>query len=47
MFRISLLVEFLTWVAFYVIFKAIMHLVNIEARRAQSKTLAGVTGMLA
>lgn len=47
MFRFSVLVEFLTWVAFYVIFKAIMHFVNIEARRNQWKTLAGVTGLLA
>lgn len=47
MFRHSVLVEFLTWVAFYVIFKAAMHFVNIEARRNKSTTLAGVTGMLA
>jgi hypothetical protein len=47
MFRYSVFVEFLTWVAFYIIFKAVMHLVNIETRRNGSKTAAGVAGLLA
>lgn len=47
MFRHSVVIEFLTFVAFYVILKALLQLANIEARRAGSKTLAGVTGLLA
>ena len=47
MFRQSVLMDFAVWVAFYVIFKAIMHFVNIEARRNQWKTSAGVAGLLA
>lgn len=47
MFRVNVVLEFLTWVAFYVIFKAFMHLLNLESRRTQSKTLAGVSGLLA
>ncbi len=48
MFRYSVLVEFLTWVAFLVIWKAIVHFVNIEARRGgRWQTAAGVTGLLA
>jgi hypothetical protein len=46
-FRFSVLVEFVTWVAFYVIFKALMHFINIEARRNQWQTVAGVAGLLA
>src|SRR6266705_2051599 len=33
MYRYSVAIEFLTWVAFYIIFKMVMHFVNIEARR--------------
>lgn len=47
MFRFSVVVEFLTWIAFYVIFKAFMHFINIEARRNQWTPVAGVTGLLA
>lgn len=47
MFRFSVVVEFLTWIAFYILFKAIMHLINIEARRNQLTTVAGVAGLLA
>ena len=47
MFRFSVVTEFLTWVAFYIIFKAFMHFVNIEARRNQWSTTAGVAGLLA
>ncbi len=39
--------DFAVWVAFYVIFKAIMHFVNLEARRNGWSTSAGVTGLLA
>jgi hypothetical protein len=46
-FRFSVVVEFLTWVAFYVIFKALMHFINIEARRNRWSTTAGVAGLLA
>lgn len=47
MFRQSVVLDFVTWVAFYIIFKLIMHFVNIEARRNQWKTTAGVAGLLA
>ena len=47
MFRQSVVLDFLTWVCFYVIFKALMHFVNLEARRNQWKTSAGVAGLLA
>jgi len=46
-FRQSVLLDFVTWVAFYVIFKAIMHFVNIESRRNGRTTTAGVAGLLA
>ena len=47
MFRQSVVMDFLVWVAFYVIFKAIMHFVNVETRRNGYSTSAGVTGLLA
>jgi hypothetical protein len=47
MFRQSVLLDFITWVAFYIIFKAIMHFTNIEARRNGWSTPAGVAGLLA
>lgn len=47
MFRFSVVIEFLTWVAFYVIFKALMHFINIESRRNQWTVVAGVSGLLA
>ncbi len=47
MYRYSVAIEFLTWVAFYIIFKMVMHFVNIEARRNQWTTAAGVAGLLA
>lgn len=47
MFRFSVAIEFLTWVAFYVIFKLLMHFINIEARRNQWTSVAGVAGLLA
>lgn len=47
MFRQSIVMDFLTWVCFYVIFKALMHFVNIETRRNGWSTPAGVAGLLA
>lgn len=47
MFRQSVLLDFITWVAFYVIFKLLMHLTNIECRRNGWSTTAGVAGLLA
>ena len=47
MFRQSILMDFLTWSCFYVIFKALMHFVNIETRRNGWSTPAGVAGLLA
>lgn len=47
MFRHSVLVEFLTFVLFYVILKALIQLINIEARRTGLTTLAGLSGILA
>lgn len=47
MFRFSLVTEFFTWIAFYILFKAIMHFVNIETRRRQMDTVSGVAGLLA
>ena len=47
MFRQSVVLDFVTWVAFYIIFKALMHFINVETRRGGSATVAGVTGMLA
>jgi hypothetical protein len=46
-FRVNVLLEFLTWVAFYIIFKAVVHFINLESRRSKSKTVAGVSGILA
>lgn len=46
-YRSSVVMEFLVFVAFYVILKAILQVLNIEARRSGSKTLAGVSGLLA
>lgn len=47
MFRHSIVLEFVTFLLFYVLAKALFHFVNIEARRAKMTTLAGVTGLLA
>ena len=47
MFRQSVVMDFLVWVAFYVIFKAIMHFVNVETRRNGYSTSAGLSGLLA
>jgi hypothetical protein len=47
LFRQSVVMDFITWVAFYVIFKAMMHFINVETRRNGWTTTAGVTGLLA
>jgi hypothetical protein len=47
MFRQSILLDFLTFVAFYIILKAIWHFFNIEARRNGWTVPAGVAGLLA
>lgn len=39
--------EFLIFALYYVILKMIIHFINLEARRSGSKTLAGVSGLLA
>jgi len=39
--------EFVVFALYYVILKAVLQLLNIEARRSGSKTLAGVTGLFA
>lgn len=39
--------EFAVFVLYYVILKLIVHFVQIESRRSGSRTLAGVTGLLA
>jgi hypothetical protein len=47
MFRQSVVIEFLTFCCFYVVLKALLQLINIEARRSGSKVLAGVSGLFA
>ena len=39
--------EFLVFALYYVVLKAAIQLLNIEARRSGSKTLAGVSGLFA
>lgn len=40
-------VGFVVWVLYYVIFKALIHVINVETRRNGMKTPAGVSGLLA
>jgi hypothetical protein len=40
-------VEFLVFALYYLILKAVLQLINIEARRSGSTTLAGVSGLFA
>lgn len=47
MFINSVFLEFAKFVLFYILLKAIIQLINIEARRTGSKTLAGVSGLFA
>jgi hypothetical protein len=39
--------EFMVFALYYVILKAAIQFLNIEARRTGSKTLAGVSGLFA
>ena len=41
------LMEFLVFALYYLVLKAALQLINIEARRSGSKTLAGVSGLFA
>jgi hypothetical protein len=43
----SVVLEFLKFVAFYVILKALIQLINIEARRTGIQLLAAVSGLFA
>jgi len=43
----SVVLQFLVFCAFYVILKALLQLINIEARRTGSSVLAGVSGLFA
>jgi hypothetical protein len=47
MFRQSVLMEFLTFAAFYVILKVLLQFINIESRRAGWHLPAAVSGILA
>lgn len=47
MFFHSVVLEFLKFAAFYVILKVLVQVINVEARRASSKTLAAVAGIFA
>lgn len=47
MFLNSVLLEFVKFVAFYVILKALIQFIHLETRRSGSDTCAGVTGILA
>lgn len=40
-------IDFIVWVLYYVIFKALMHVVNVETRRSGMRTPAGLSGLLA
>jgi hypothetical protein len=37
--------EFLVWLCYYVIAKALFQVINVEARRNGKTTTAGVTGL--
>jgi hypothetical protein len=41
------LMEFIVFALYYIVLKALIQLLNIEARRSGSKTLAGVSGLFA
>jgi Na+-translocating ferredoxin:NAD+ oxidoreductase RnfA subunit len=43
----SVFLEFLKFVAFYLILKALIQLINLEARRTGLDVLAGVSGLFA
>jgi hypothetical protein len=43
----SVALEFVKWLAFYVLAKALIQLINLEARRTGSSLLASVSGLFA
>lgn len=47
MFLQGVFLEFLKFAAFYIILKAVIQLLNVEARRSGSSVLAGVSGLFA
>lgn len=47
MFFHSVFLEFFKFACFYVILKALVQFMNIEARRSGSSVLAGVSGLFA
>ena len=47
MFFHSVFLEFLKFAAFYIILKAVIQLINLEARRTGLSVLAAVSGLLA
>ena len=47
MFFHSVVLEFLKFCAFYIILKALIQLINVEARRTGLTLLAGVSGLFA
>lgn len=47
MFFHGVVMEFLKFTAFFIILKALIQFINIEARRTGSSTLAGAAGLFA
>lgn len=47
MFFHSVFLEFLKFCAFFIILKALLQFINLEARRTQSTLLASVSGLFA
>lgn len=47
MFFHSVFLEFLKFCAFYIVLKALLQLINLEARRSGSTLLASVSGLFA
>ena len=47
MFRQSVFIEFITFVCFYVILKALLQLLNVEARRQGWHVPSAVSGLFA
>ncbi len=47
MFFHSVFLEFLKFCAFYIVLKAVLQFINLEARRSGSTLLASVSGLFA
>lgn len=47
MFLNSVVLEFLKFVAFFIVMKALFQLINVEARRHDLSVVAGVSGLVA